>query len=131
MDSKTIKHVAGLARIRLTEKEEDKMKGELSSVLDYISQLNKVNTENVEPLYQTTGLVNSVRKDEYRKDFEMNPVRSLARAKGASPKDLGEATSNGMNENMNQGLIGQAPDRENRFIKVKPVLNRTYAFGQD
>ncbi len=27
----------------------------------------------------------------------MNPVRSLARAKGASPKDLGGATSNGMN----------------------------------
>jgi aspartyl-tRNA(Asn)/glutamyl-tRNA(Gln) amidotransferase subunit B len=27
----------------------------------------------------------------------MNPVRSLARAKNASPKDLGEATSNGMN----------------------------------
>jgi len=27
----------------------------------------------------------------------MNPVRSLARAKGASPEDLGEATSNGMN----------------------------------
>ncbi len=27
----------------------------------------------------------------------MNPVRSLARAKGASPEDLGGATSNGMN----------------------------------
>jgi len=27
----------------------------------------------------------------------MNPVRSLARAKGASPKDLGGATSYGMN----------------------------------
>jgi len=27
----------------------------------------------------------------------MSPVRSLARAEGASPEDLGEATSNGMN----------------------------------
>ena len=27
----------------------------------------------------------------------MNPVRGLARDKVASPKDLGEATSNGMN----------------------------------
>ncbi|MDP3696758.1 MAG: SsrA-binding protein [Candidatus Taylorbacteria bacterium] len=28
----------------------------------------------------------------------LHPVRSLARAKSASPKDLGEATSNGVNE---------------------------------
>ncbi len=28
----------------------------------------------------------------------LHPVRSLAHAKGASPKDLGEATSNGVNE---------------------------------
>ncbi|MDP3697033.1 MAG: Asp-tRNA(Asn)/Glu-tRNA(Gln) amidotransferase subunit GatC, partial [Candidatus Taylorbacteria bacterium] len=82
---------------------------------------NKVDTENVEPLYQTTGLVNSVRKDEYRKDFELDdPVRSLARAKGTSPKDLGEATSYGINAK----LIGQAPDSQNRFIKVKSVLNK-------
>ncbi|MBI3589521.1 MAG: hypothetical protein HY093_03890 [Candidatus Liptonbacteria bacterium] len=30
--------------------------------------------------------------------YYLNPVRSLARAKGASPKDLGEATSNGVND---------------------------------
>lgn len=99
MDSKTIQHIARLARIRLTEREEDKFKEELSSVLDYIDQLNKVDTENVEPLYQTTGLINSVRKDEYRKDFEMD-------------------------ENINQRLIGQAPQRESRFIKVKSVLQK-------
>jgi len=99
MDSKTIQHIARLARIRLTDKEEDKMKGELSSILNYISQLNKVDTESVEPLYQTTGLINSLRDDEYRKDFEMN-------------------------EDLNSRLVGQAPDKEKRFIKVKSVLNK-------
>jgi len=34
-------------------------------------------------------------KKEYMAAFNMNPVRSLARTKGASPEDLGEATSNG------------------------------------
>lgn len=99
MDNKTIKHIARLARIKLTEKEEDKFKEELSSVLDYIDQLNKVNTETGEPLYQTTGLVNSVRGDEYRGDFKMD-------------------------EELNKKLIGQAPQRESRFIKVKSVLSR-------
>ena len=99
MDSKTIKHIASLVRIDLTQKEEDKMKSELSSILGYIEQLNKVNTEGVEPLYQTTGLVNSVRPDEQRPDFNMN-------------------------ENFKDRLIYQAPEKEKGFIKVKSVLGK-------
>ena len=38
----------------------------------------------------------------------MNPVRGLARDKVASPKDLGEATSNGMNP---------VRDTTNKYIK--------------
>lgn len=94
-----IKHIASLARIKLTEKEEEKMKDELASVLKYIDKLNEVNTEGVEPLYQTTGLVNSAREDEYRKDFELN-------------------------EDLYSKLIGQAPEKEKGFVKVKSVLNR-------
>lgn len=94
-----IKHIASLARIKLTEKEEEKMKDEMASVLKYIDKLNEVNTEGVEPLYQTTGLVNSTREDEYRKDFEMN-------------------------EDLYARLIGQTPHSQNGFIKVKSVLNK-------
>ena len=100
LTEKEIKHVAQLARIKITEKEEEKFKKELSAILDYINKLGEVNTENVEPLYQVTGLVNSVRPDEYRNDFEMN-------------------------ENLNEKLIGQAPHRQDRFIKVKSVLRKS------
>jgi|SRR3989344_8317457 len=99
LDNKEIKYVAQLARIKITEKEEEKFKQELSSILDYINKLNEVNTEGVEPLYQTTGLVNSMRPDEYRKDFEMN-------------------------EDLNKKLIEWAPDQEERFIRVRSVLNK-------
>ena len=99
MDSKTIKHIASLARLSLTEKEEDKMKTELSSILGYIEQLNRVNTEGVEPLYQTTGLVNSIREDRHRGDFEMS-------------------------EELDKKLIGQAPSRQDKFVKVKSILNK-------
>ena len=35
--------------------------------------------------------------EKEEKDIKINPVRSLARAESASPEDLGEATSNGIN----------------------------------
>ena len=44
-------------------------------------------------VHMSTKAINSISK----RGHQINPVRSLARAKGASPKDLGEATSNGIN----------------------------------
>ena len=92
-----IKRVANLARIKINEKEEEKLKKDLSSILVYIEKLNEVNTEKIEPLYQTTGLIDAFRSDESRKEFDMN-------------------------KSLDEKLIGQAPHKENRFIKVKPVL---------
>lgn len=99
MDSKTIKHIASLAKIKLTDREEEKISNELSAILGYIDQLNNINTDDVEPLYQTTGLINSMREDKSRKDFEMD-------------------------ESLNEKLIGQAPHRQNRFVRVKSVLRK-------
>lgn len=99
LTDKEIEHVAQLARIELSEKEQEKFKKELSSVLDYVNQLNRVNTDGVTPLYQTTGLVNAFRSDESRGAFVMD-------------------------EKLNERLIGQAPSKEERFIKVKTVLKK-------
>ena len=99
LTDKDIKHIANLARIKLSKDEEKKFSKELGSILDFIGQLNKADTLKVEPTYQVTGAVNSFRTDEYRKDFEMN-------------------------KELNEKLIGQAPHKENGFIKVKSVLNK-------
>ncbi len=99
LTDKEVRHIASLARIKITEKEEKSLKKDLSSILEYIEKLNEVDTTGVEPLYQTTGLVNSFRNDESRGEFEMN-------------------------ENLNEKLVGQAPYKENRFVKVKSVLER-------
>ncbi len=37
---------------------------QLSKVIDYISELSEVDTKNTDPVSQTTGLINIVRKDE-------------------------------------------------------------------
>lgn len=97
ISDKEIRHIADLARIQISEKEERDLKKDLSSILEYINKLNEVDTTGVEPLYQTTGLVDSFRSDEPRGEFKMD-------------------------ENLNEKLIGQAPHKEGRFIKVKSVL---------
>lgn len=99
LTDKEVKHIAGLARIKISEEEEKSLKKDLSSILEYIDKLNEVDTTGVEPLYQTTGLVNSFRTDEPRGEFKMD-------------------------ESLNEKLIGQAPNKEGRFIKVKSVLSR-------
>ena len=58
-----VKHVAKLANLPLTEEELDKYSKQLSKILDYIEQLNSVNTENIEPTFNTTGLKNIAQED--------------------------------------------------------------------
>lgn len=89
--------IAQLARIALTNDEVQKFQKELSSILSYVEQLNAVNTDGVEPLYQVTGLVNELREDEARKLF--------------SP-----------GEELTDTLLRQAPAREGEYLKVKSVL---------
>src|SRR5258708_29250876 len=59
-----VKKVAKLANLPLTESEEEKYSDQLSKVLDYIEQLQKVNTRGIEPTYNPTGLFNVFRPDQ-------------------------------------------------------------------
>lgn len=55
--------IALLARIELSESEVEKFQKDLSTVLDYVDELQKVNVEGVEEVSQVTGLVNVQRND--------------------------------------------------------------------
>lgn len=59
-----VSHVAKLANLKLTSEEEEKYSGQLSKILEYVEQLNEVDTENVEPTYNVSGLSNVMRPDE-------------------------------------------------------------------
>ncbi len=60
----TVKHVAKLANLPLTSEEEEKYAEQLSKILEYIDQLNKVDTTGVEPTFNVSGQLNIVAKDE-------------------------------------------------------------------
>ncbi|NTU70009.1 Asp-tRNA(Asn)/Glu-tRNA(Gln) amidotransferase subunit GatC, partial [bacterium] len=62
ISNKDVLYISKLARINLKESELDKYQKELSSILDFVSQLNKVNTDKIEPLSSVAGEVNITRE---------------------------------------------------------------------
>ena len=59
-----VKHVAKLANLPLTSEEKEKYSQQLSKILDYIDQLNSINTSNVEPTFNVSGQSNIKSPDE-------------------------------------------------------------------
>ncbi len=59
-----VKKVAKLANLPLTEGEEEKYSDQLSKILEYIEQLNKVDTANIEPTFNVSGQENVMDKDQ-------------------------------------------------------------------
>lgn len=58
-----VRHIAKLARLRLSEEEQRLMAEQLSSILDYVEQLNELDVSQVEPLTHVLDLVNATRED--------------------------------------------------------------------
>ena len=63
LSKKEVEKIAKLARLDLSETELDTYAEQLSAILGYVSQLNEVDTENVEITTQVTGLSNIMRED--------------------------------------------------------------------
>ena len=51
VDTATVRRIAGLARIAVTDAEAEALVPELNNILDWIEQLGEVDTDGVEPLY--------------------------------------------------------------------------------
>lgn len=94
-----VSHIAKLARVELDDALHARMKKDLSSILGYVEQLEKVETSGVVPLYQVTGLENQARTDEH---------------KGTWP----------MTAKLAELLVGQAPHHHDGFVKVKSVKSK-------
>jgi aspartyl-tRNA(Asn)/glutamyl-tRNA(Gln) amidotransferase subunit C len=58
-----VKKIAHLARIALTDTEVEKFQKDLSTVLDYVEELKKLDVSGVDEVFEVTGLVNVQRED--------------------------------------------------------------------
>lgn len=92
MTKQDIKKIAELARLQIPNSELGVYAGELSSILNYIGQLNEVETDAVPITSQVSGLTNALREDI---------VEECA---------------------VQDDLLAMAPNSENRGVKVKRVL---------
>lgn len=63
LDLATVQHIAALARLGLTEAELERMRHQLSDVLDHISMLQEVDTSDIAPTAQVIQLQNVMRDD--------------------------------------------------------------------
>jgi aspartyl-tRNA(Asn)/glutamyl-tRNA(Gln) amidotransferase subunit C len=64
IDRDQVLHVAGLARLKLSEAEIDTMTRELSDVLRHIEKIGELDLEGVHPTTHVIDLVNALRPDE-------------------------------------------------------------------
>lgn len=94
LTKKEVEHIAKLARLGLSGKEIEVFQGELSSILDYVSQLQEADISNIEPISNITGAKNVFRKDEAKK-IEIESVKKI---------------------------MDEAPDLQGGYIKVKAVF---------
>ncbi len=101
-----LEHLAGLARIEISDKEEDILLKDLYKILDYFEEIKSVNTNNIEPL--TGGNIFSV--NVFREDEIIE----------ADKRELGkiEVDLRGKNEKLKKAF----PKEKDGFLKIPPVF---------
>ncbi len=92
IDEATVRRIARLARIAVTDDEAKAFQGELSTILDWVEQLNEVDVNGVEPM---TSVVHTEMKK-----------RDDVVSDGEYPDDI----------------VSNAPAREDHFFMVPKVV---------
>lgn len=93
ISSNDVAHLAALSNLSLDEAETKQLQVDLANIVNYISELQELDTSGVEPTYQVTGL-----EDIWRDD---------------SVIDYGVTR---------ETLLASAPDTKDQQIKVPKVL---------
>ena len=64
IDNQTVRKVSKLAKIKINEKEENKLIEELNNILGWVDELKKVDTDQIEPMLSVFNESMVMRKDE-------------------------------------------------------------------
>ena len=92
VDEDLVRRIAHLARIRITDEEARALRGELSAILDWVAELQEVDTQGVEPMTRIVDMTMKMREDEV--------------TDGGCPDDI----------------VANAPMREDHFFVVPKVV---------
>ena len=64
INKNTTLKIAKLTRLKIKDNEIAELSAQLSSILDWVEQLNEVNTDNIEPLSNVSKVELPLRKDD-------------------------------------------------------------------
>ena len=64
VDAQTVRRIAHLARIAVSDDEVGHLQGELNTILAWVEQLGEVNVEGVEPMTSVTPMTMTMRADQ-------------------------------------------------------------------
>ena len=91
---KDVEHIAELAKLEFTDAEKEKFTHQMNQILEYMEQLNSLDTSNVEPLSHVIELSNVFRADEVKTNISTEDALKNAPAKNEQffkvPKVIGE-----------------------------------------
>ncbi len=82
---KEVEHVASLARLNMSEKELERMTGQLDTILSYVDKLDELETTGVTPTTHAFSINNAFREDEVQESL------SVKEALANGPNENGEA----------------------------------------
>lgn len=69
VDRATVRRIARLARIAITDEEAKRLEQELSGILDWVAQLDEIDTSDVAPMTRVVAMKMKMRKDEVTDGF--------------------------------------------------------------
>ena len=95
MDDKEIRHLAALARIRIEDDEIPAIAENLQRIVQYVSEIQKVDIENVQASKTVAEELHNVMRDD------------------ASPHATGEYS---------EDILKNVPERAGEYVKVKKIL---------
>jgi aspartyl-tRNA(Asn)/glutamyl-tRNA(Gln) amidotransferase subunit C len=89
-----VEHVAKLACLKLTNEEKQLFCRQLGDILEYVEQLNSLDTEGIDPTYHSVPMTNVFREDEPGESLEHELALANAPLREDSffriPKIMGE-----------------------------------------
>lgn len=75
-----VEHVARLARLALSEAELVSLTDDMDAILGYVEQLNRLDTDGIEPTAHAVPMANAFRVDEVRPSFSPEQAQGNAPA---------------------------------------------------
>ena len=81
IDDKTLNKLAELAKIEIKDSERDKVKSDMTAILDWVEKLDELDTETTQPITQMTRESNKFREDSGHRNISTDKALKNASEK--------------------------------------------------